>query len=188
MSNIEFAVLGILKHYRADARIQRGEILKQLRGRGYLVDDRKLRKTIEELRTTEAGSMICSSLKGGYYLAQNDAELIDALASDEHRFITGLQRCRLQRKAAKLAFNPALKAEIESQLAMFYGGEAQEIEAVFECDHGDMIKAAIIDNGRLRFAWVCKVGKCKQVKIESPFSHGQRVGVKEIADAGFVLM
>ena len=86
------------------------------------INNRRMRKEIEWLRNNDPeGAMICSRTKkgGGYYMAKGKEEIESYIVKDERRAIAIFQRCRKQRKLAKLTMNPDVKAEIDSQLEMF---------------------------------------------------------------------
>lgn len=119
MDEIEKKVLELISERSSANPISRIILKGELAWRGTHVSDRKIRSAIESLRGTPGGCFICSSLKGGYYTARNEAELDKAIGSDERRAIKIFQRCRTQRKNAKLSMNPEVKAEIESQREMF---------------------------------------------------------------------
>ena len=117
--NINARILALIQPRTKDNPIRKGVIRFEPAILETEISDRDLRKAIEELRGTPEGCFICSSSKGGYYMAQDLEELGKAISSDERRAVTILQRCRAQRKNAKLEMNPIVKAEIESQVEMF---------------------------------------------------------------------
>lgn len=64
---------------------------------------------IEELRRSHLqGTWICANLRGGYFMARDEAELDRYLQSDEKRALHMLQRVRIQREAAGLQPNAQL--------------------------------------------------------------------------------
>ncbi len=103
-------ILTILnKHTGHNVRVSRVELLQRINFRLSIVmpadrnyvSDRLMRNLIEELRTkTTAGSMICSSLDGGYFMAADLEELETYLATEEGRAKSLLKRTRNQRKHA----------------------------------------------------------------------------------------
>jgi hypothetical protein len=120
MDDLEKKVLEVISKRNFMNPVSRGDLVFW-----FGQSDRMIRKAIESLRGTPEGCFICSSLKGGYYMAEDEAELEKAIGSDERRAIKIFQRCRTQRKNAKLTMNPEVKAEIESQREMFPEMEVQ---------------------------------------------------------------
>jgi hypothetical protein len=98
-------ILDILNNHRGKVhRIPRPELLREPNLR--LEEphhDRFMRATIEYLRRhTEKGAWICSSLDGGYYLAETLDELRDYVLQEEGRAKKILAKTSRQRKVAGL--------------------------------------------------------------------------------------
>ena len=82
-SSLPSAILGLVRHRRADDRIGRLELVGALRARGFFLDvsdetaDRRMRAAIAVLRTTtEEGARIASTSDGsGYWYARSPEEI-----------------------------------------------------------------------------------------------------------------
>ena len=100
-------LLHILAERRGpERRIRRGELLAALQRRVGEISDREMRSALEQLRWRHPqGAWICAHLRGGYFMARDEAELERYLRSDENRANNLLQRVRTQRRAAGLQRN-----------------------------------------------------------------------------------
>ena len=97
-------LLQILAERRGpERRIRRGELLAALQSRVGDISDREMRSALEQLRWRQPqGAWICAHLRGGYFMARDEAELERYLRSDENRANNLLRRVRTQRRAAGL--------------------------------------------------------------------------------------
>ena len=77
MKPLKTQLLRILSAHRgSEHRISRKELLAELRKRIGSASDREMRAAIEELRRGHAhGVWICADLRGGYFLARDEAEI-----------------------------------------------------------------------------------------------------------------
>ena len=74
----------------------RSELLEELEIRLGEVGDREMRTAIEELRRAHPqGAWICAELRGGYFMARDEAELDRYLKSDEKRAANLLFQVRI---------------------------------------------------------------------------------------------
>lgn len=112
----------MLSHQGESKRIPRGLLLQEInqdlfrramlsgKDEATQLTDRQMRGALEWLRANDPeGALICSSLKGGYFLAKDQAELEENLAADESRAYTTLQRISAQRRAARANISPQLE-------------------------------------------------------------------------------
>jgi hypothetical protein len=103
-------------------RIPRGELLHQINRRLFRkamlnnqdsyhkLTDRQMRAYLEWLRANDPqGALICSSLKGGYFLARDARELEANLSSDENRAKKTLRRISRQKKMARFLESPQME-------------------------------------------------------------------------------
>lgn len=90
-------VLSLLRQGE-DQRVTRGELLNNLRKKGYYFkDDRLIREAIEELRCRPEGAYICASPRGGYYFGSFE-DVKKYLKSENSRANSLKRRTRLQLK------------------------------------------------------------------------------------------
>jgi hypothetical protein len=115
---IEMMILHILRnHCGHDNRIRRSEILKILNNRLNVlhdqpIHDRFMRGCIENLRRhDELGAWICSSLDGGYYMAETLDELRGYVLQEEGRAQKILAKTSRQRKVAGLPLSGQMGLE-----------------------------------------------------------------------------
>lgn len=103
-------ILKIIKQRTAEDPIPRPSLLWELQMSGFVINDRRMRRIIEELRKTSAGSMISTAAQGGYFWAESRAQMDDALVRDERRFRRLAKRIAAQRRLAGLDCAPELLA------------------------------------------------------------------------------
>jgi DNA-binding response OmpR family regulator len=85
---LELTILKIIQaHVGQEHAIRRDELLETLTRRGYDLDDRKMRKAIENLRFhVSGGAWICSTKNGsGYFFAESEDEMVEYLKSESSR-------------------------------------------------------------------------------------------------------
>lgn len=103
-------ILKIIKQHTAEDPMPRAGLLWELQVSGFVINDRRMRRIIEGLRKTPAGAMISTSAKGGYFWAENRAQMDAALVRDERRFKRLAKRIYMQRRNAGLDCAPELLA------------------------------------------------------------------------------
>lgn len=103
-------ILRLIKEHGAADPIPRPSLLFAVQVRGFAISDRYMRRIIEKLRKTNAGAMISTAAKGGYYWANSRAQMNAALVRDEQRFKKLAIRIAAQRRLAGLDCAPELLA------------------------------------------------------------------------------
>jgi hypothetical protein len=96
-------------HVGKDSRISREDLAFEVGGRlGVELDDRVIRKAIEELRQADPeGALIMSSSRlDGYWISNDSAELEAANAEDLSRIDAARQKIENRRKAITRHFSP----------------------------------------------------------------------------------
>lgn len=118
--DVSLVILSLIVIHGTEKRgIKRGEILFELHRRGYEISDRYMRSCIEELRKSPQGALITTATNGGYFMAQDRAQLEKGLKRDIRRFKSIATRIAMQGKYAGLPpYSDLLKVIIE------LGGEA----------------------------------------------------------------
>lgn len=101
-------ILAVIKTATAENPIPRRVLLFELQAWGFTIGDRRMRRIIESLRKTPAGSMISTGSKGGYFWSDSRAQMNAALVKDERRFKRLASRIAAQRKLAGLDCAPEL--------------------------------------------------------------------------------
>ncbi len=103
-------ILTLVKGHAITNPIPRPVLLFALQIRGFVINDRRMRAVIANLRRTPAGAMISTAAGGGYFWAESRAQMDAALVRDERRFRRLAKRIAAQRKLAGLDCAPELLA------------------------------------------------------------------------------